>query len=124
MYNNRQNLEFVKQLKQYSNNSIGLINQYRDRIKIEDRYALLNHFEFINNLLTQMIPQATPFDVNDFELSRKIQGNNSINKSKKEYKNEWESQFDESLNLNPPCYIMPPQNVSGLNNLKKIVFKK
>ena len=32
---------------------------------------------------------------------------------------QWEAQFDESLNLNPPCYIMPPQNLTNIALIKK-----
>jgi hypothetical protein len=31
----------------------------------------------------------------------------------------WEAQFDSTLLLNPPCFTMPPQNVTNLSTLRR-----
>lgn len=31
---------------------------------------------------------------------------------------EWEKQFDQRFLLNPPCYMMPPQNLSGIPRIR------
>ena len=115
--NQSKNINLIRQLKQNINSSISLVNQHKDNIRVNQRYELLNYLEYINNLLNEMMPQEKPFDNNKFELTRNMGDlTRSINKGNKA---EWETQFDESLNLNPPCYLMPPQNMYSLNKLKK-----
>jgi hypothetical protein len=120
MYQKQQNnIYLIHELKKNINNSIKLINDYRDTIKVNNRFELLNHLEFVNNILNDMMPQASPFPIsNPTEISS---GSLNLKKplSQRNAPQEWEAQFDESLNLNPPCYLLPPQNVMGFNNLKK-----
>jgi hypothetical protein len=32
---------------------------------------------------------------------------------------EWEKQFDQSLLINPPCFIVPPQNITSVPRLRQ-----
>lgn len=31
----------------------------------------------------------------------------------------WEGQFDQNLLINPPCYVMPPQNLSSIDTIRR-----
>lgn len=77
--------------------------------------ALTNHHNFLISFLTDMetIQQVELSDI----YSRQL-----IKNDKKDFsgvpKQEWEAQFDERLNLNPPCYLMPPQSITSIKRDK------
>ena len=83
--------------------------------------ALINHLEFVNNLLNSMVPSSPvpslqhnilPYELIDRKNPKQLN-------IKNDNRQEWELQFYEKLNMNPPCYLKPPQSVMGIYNFNK-----
>jgi len=134
MYQQRLPIHVINEIKQNLTNSINLLNKYQSSLLPTEKHTMMNHLEFVNNMLNEMLVPSTFAETNDFEYSRvnkdnmKIVYNKSgdstlIDRNRREFKQEWERQFDESQNINPPCYIMPPQSLTGLTNIKRAIRK-
>ena len=110
-------------------------------IRSHDRNDLTNHHNFILQILDNMVnimkvEQADPYarqSMSGFSGSYKIDprierktviynqdGTTQIvdNKSYKLTNEQWEDQFDENLNLNPPCYMMPSQSLTSIPKIR------
>jgi|694.fasta_scaffold01901_28 hypothetical protein len=137
MYQHKLNPNVVKEMKQHLSASIYLLNKHQAEILPTQKQAMMNHLEFVNNMLNDMlsVPQNGQFN-DKFEYNQRNSGNNMkviysnegnatiVDKNKQHFKQEWELQFDEGLNINPPCYLLPPQTLTGINNIKRAIHKK
>lgn len=109
-------------------------------VRSQDRSKLVNHLNYSLETLDNMVnikrvEMSDPYNSyaaapgTDYRLdprsttrtvvynrdgTTKIVDRGSINSTGE----EWERQFDESQLLKPPCFMMPPQNLSSINRIK------
>ena len=103
-------------------------------IRSHDRVKLVNHHNFILETLDNMINikrvemsdpynswAADPTDTARLNATTKTIVYNRDGSTRivecSQLRNrgeEWETQFDETQLLNPPCYMMPPQNLYSI----------
>jgi hypothetical protein len=86
--------------------------------------ALSNHHNFLIDFLSDMVSVQNVENTDVYNQWMKpfsIDAKSRHNPG--QVKQEWEAQFDESLNLNPPCYIMPPQSITGLDAISRAARK-
>lgn len=114
------------------------VEQNKHRIRSHDRSMIFNHLNYTLTTLDNMIniryvedadpynhPQAG-YNMNTGMGDRTVVYNNDgttrvVDKSRLGATGEeWENQFDEGLLLRPPCYTMPPQNLTNINTIQKI----
>ena len=83
--------------------------------------ALTNHHNFLIDFLNDMetVQNLENTDANN-QWMKPFSIDSGRMPDKGRAKQEWETQFDENLNLNPPCYIMPPQSITGLDRIAKL----
>ena len=116
------------------------LEEYKHLIRSHDLTKLKNHHNFILSTFDNMInikkvEQSDPW--NNMQHAPNHSGSNSHSDSAKTviYNSDgttkvvsnkelastgegWEHQFDSSMLVNPPCYIMPPQYLSSINKIK------
>ena len=113
------------------------VEQNKHRIRSHDRTKINNHMNYGLATMDNMInirhvedadpynqPQAN-YNMNPRSTDRTVVYNNDgtskiIDKSKLTTGEGWETQFDEGLLLRPPCYSMPPQNITDINRIKNV----
>ncbi len=113
------------------------LNKYH--IKSHDLTQLRNHHNFILSTLDNMVniqkvEKSDPWNniqsINDICNEVEVGNNNKTviynpdgttrivsNTNISKTNGDWEHQFDPSIHMNPPCYIMPPQNLTSINKI-------
>jgi hypothetical protein len=118
----QQNLDIrvIDGLKSNLLKNMQVIMSNRTNLRPGQLEALSNHHNFLIDFLSDM---ASVQNVESTDIYNQWMKPFSIDsKSLHEpgrAKQEWEAQFDENLNLNPPCYIMPPQSITGLDAISR-----
>ena len=118
----QQNLDIrvIDGLKSNLLKNMQVIMSNRTNLRPGQLEALSNHHNFLIDFLNDM---ASVQNVESTDIYNQWMKPFSIDsKSLHEpgrAKQEWEAQFDENLNLNPPCYIMPPQSITGLDAISR-----
>jgi hypothetical protein len=118
---------------------INYVDDNRHRMRQEDRKQLANHLNYALNTLGNMsnsldvqmsqpcwgascpTDPVRPGEKPQTKFMMYNRDGTSTVLDKKDLprtKDDWEMQFDESLLLRPPCYQMPPQNVTDLGRLR------
>lgn len=136
MYQQKLNTNTINELKQHMTASIYLLNKYQSELLPTQKQTMMNHLEYVNNMLNDMLSVPKNGHFNDkFEYTNRNNNNNMkviysnkgtatlVDKNKSQFKQEWELQFDEGLNINPPCYLLPPQSLTGIQNIKRAINK-
>jgi len=123
--------------------NIAELNLKRHLMLPNDFTLLMNHHQYILNLYNNMInskkveqsdPYSPTYDsylnnqgkLNPYQGKKtvvynpdgttQIVGEGELSRTNE----EWESQFDSSLLLNPPSYIHPPNNVWNIRQVKRM----
>lgn len=123
--------------------SISNLNNKKSLIRPNDFATLSNYYQYILNILNNMVNTknvemanqwGTPsmeagnssYKLNPYQGNQRIisnlDGTTKIVEGHElaNQQNEWETQFSESLLLNPPMYTYPPQNVYDISAAKKM----
>ena len=112
---------------------LNYIETHKRRIPTHDQRQLANHLTYVLNTLGNM-SNTLAIEKSDPYFSRS--GSNTAPARKVVYNPDgttrivsakevattgdgWEAQFDEGLLMNPPCYQMPPQNLTSISRIKK-----
>lgn len=131
----KQSLSF-KEIEDMRNQILTLltnINTKKHRIQSHDHRQLNNHLQYALSTLSNMhniqtVEQADPFKTNYAKASdenKKVvynsDGTTRIIKSGQVHTtgDDWEKQFDESLLMRPPCFQLPPQNLTNLPRIRQ-----
>lgn len=115
------------------------LEEYKHLIRSHDLTKLRNHHNFILSTFDNMInikkvEQSDPWNNMQYAHNKtKVHGSSSSktvvynsdgttrvvsNKELAATGEGWEHQFDESMLVNPPCYIMPPQYLSSISKIR------
>ena len=99
---------------------------YKNRFNMQqdDGRQLMNHFNYALDILSTMankvsIQMAAPagqsliYDLNNSGRSTIVTPGTLPRTT-----DGWEQQFDDKLLLNPPCYNLPPQNLSNIQKIR------
>lgn len=113
------------------------VEQNKHRIRSHDRSKISNHMNYalatMDNMINiRRVEDADPYNnteasynMNPRSTDRTVVYNNDgtsriVDKSRLTKGEGWEVQFDEGLLLRPPCYSMPPQNLTDINRIKSV----
>lgn len=129
-------LEQINQLRQNLISNLRAIELNKHLLRTHDRTKLVNHHNYALETLDNMInikqvEMADPYnswtaqpDANHMLDPRRHRqnvvyrqdGSTSIVQDGQMHTTgeEWEHQFDQRQLLNPPCYSMPPQNLTSI----------
>jgi hypothetical protein len=118
------------------------VEQNKHRLRSHDRVKISNHLNYALSTMDNMInirhvEEADPYNetTGNYQLNPRMSNRTVIyntdgttkivDKSKLNVTGDgWEQQFDENLLLNPPCYVMPPQNLTDINNIRKVSLQQ
>jgi hypothetical protein len=141
----------IPEIDQFRKNiieNISNLNLKKARLRPYDFRILMNYHQYILDTLNNMINVKHAEYDNPYNLNLNNAGKNRYtlnpfmgekrviyNKDgttrivtgsdlARENKEEWESQFDESLLMNPPSYILPPSNVYDIGKIKNIKYQE
>lgn len=129
----------------------GIISLLRDlelkkyQIRSHDHTKLVNHLNFSLEVLDNMVnikrvEMADPYNhwnaqpTTNYMLDPRADVKNVIynpdgttriidSMTRPTITEEWQRQFDESQLINPPCYMMPPQNLSSIPRIKQATLE-
>ena len=133
----------INQMRNRLIENISELNLKKARIDPHNFNLLSNYHQYSLNVLNNMIQlkaveEMNPYNVNLHNYSNKDYTLNPYTGAKNviQYQNgtevittrhlaesnneEWMNQFNESLLLNPPSYLMPPKNVYDISKIKNI----
>jgi len=133
----------LREIDEMRNNVIAILRNLEIKkhlIRSHDRTKLVNHLNFTLETLDNMINikkvemsdpynkwSAKPGDnytLDPRATTRTVVYNRDgttkiVDKSLHDSSGEeWERQFDESQLIKPPCFMMPPQNLSNISKIK------
>jgi hypothetical protein len=114
---------------------LNYIETNKRRIPTHDQRQLSNHLSYVLNTLGNMsnmlaVDKSDPYfsrqgDYGRVAPARKVvynpDGTTRIVSSGElsTSGDGWEAQFDEGMLMHPPCYQMPPQNITSIPRIKK-----
>jgi hypothetical protein len=112
------------------------IHTNKHRIMTQDYRQLNNHLQYVLTTLSNMsnilaVEKSDPYNSRQADYSKvsglvgkkvvynpdgstRIIDNNNINTTG----DGWENQFDEGLLMKPPCFQMPPQSMTNIQNIQ------
>lgn len=117
-------------------NILSKLESLKYRIASHDQRQLVNHLQYTLTTLRNMsntvaVEKSDPYNVshNDYTSSnlsgKKVQYNpNGTTRiidpvAVHTTGDGWENQFNESLLIKPPCYMMPPQSLTSIPQLRQ-----
>lgn len=126
----------IQGLQQDVLNILAKIEPLKYRINTQDHRQLVNHLQYTLTTLRNMsntvhVEQSDPYNSSHLDYAatsasgQKLVYNPDgttriVNSATLHTTGEgWESQFDESTLMKPPCFMVPPQNVTGLRNIRQ-----
>lgn len=124
----------IQELQQDVLNLLAKLEPLKYRIGTQDHRQLINNLQYTLTTLRNMsntvsVEQSDPYSSAQLnythETNKKLiynpDGTTRIVDSKSLHTtgDAWESQFDESLLLKPPCYMVPPQNLNSIPKLRQ-----
>lgn len=133
----------LPEIDEFRNGIIALLKHLelkKQLIRSHDRTKLVNHLNFSLEVLDNMVnikkvEMADPYNrwnaqpTTNYMLDPRANIKNVIynpdgttriidNASRPTNQEEWTRVFDESQLINPPCFMMPPQNLSSIQRIK------
>lgn len=136
-------LKKIDEMRKNLLDNLRLIEQNKHLIKSHDRMKLMNHHNYALQTLDNMVsirkvemsnpyyqgmapmtkgsqsyrikPHTNRTIVYNKDGSTTFVNNNQINTTGE----EWETQFDQSQLINPPCYVMPAQSLTNISKIRQ-----
>jgi len=122
-------LDEINMLKTKVLEVLNYVETNKSRIRSEDKKQIHNHLNYTLNTLGNMsnsaIVQASEPCYGSASSSKTIIYNKDgtsriIDPTNIPRTNDgWEAQFDSSLLMKPPCFQLPPQNITNIKQLKQ-----
>ena len=102
------------------------------RILPEDYRQLCNHLQYSLTTLTNMdnvllVEKSDPYNLTQAHKTLTYNQDGTtrfVDKRSLDTTGDgWEQQFDKGLLQNPPCFMMPPQSLTHIPQIRKAAFK-
>lgn len=125
----------IQDLQQDVLNILTKLDNLKYRINTQDNRQLVNHLQYtlttLRNMSNQiLVENSDPYGSSQADYTKLNSGakliynpdgtTRIVNSSGLHTTGDgWEGQFDESLLLKPPCYMIPPQNLNSIPKLRQ-----
>jgi len=135
----QQTLSFneIESMRQRVLSMLSWLNTNKYRVRTHDYRQITNHLQYVLTTFGNMtnilaVEQSDPYHSQqaDYTKIAAVSGKKVIYNPDGSTRvidtegvhttgEDWERQFDEGLLMKPPCYQLPPQNLTDINRIRK-----